>query len=67
MANPVTSSGLGFLPGRCPHCRSIESRRVGPENALDRLTSWLLQSYRCALCGRQFHLFRWQSPVMDAT
>ena len=44
----------------CPHCRS--NRSVGVGNAIERTFHWLLQPYRCTLCGRDFFLFRWQAP-----
>jgi len=50
-----------FFSARCPHCRSIELRSVGMRNALERAFHWLLQPYRCCLCGRHFFLFRWQN------
>jgi transposase-like protein len=48
---------------RCPYCRSIDLRRVGVRNALETAFHWLLQPYRCSLCGHHFFLFRWQSPI----
>ena len=61
--SPVASFGL--FSANCPHCRSIESRKVGVRNGLEQAVLWLLQPYRCALCGRHFYLFRWQVPAGD--
>jgi transposase-like protein len=47
----------------CPRCRSIEFRGVGVRNATERAIRWLLQPYRCSLCGHHFFLFRWQAPL----
>jgi transposase-like protein len=49
----------------CPHCKSIEFRSVGLRNSLERAFRWLLQPYRCSLCGHHFFLFRRQAPVGD--
>jgi transposase-like protein len=48
---------------RCPHCKSIDFRSVGVQNAIESALDWLLHPYRCCLCGRHFFLFRWQGPV----
>jgi hypothetical protein len=50
-----------LFSARCPHCRSIEIRSVGTRNAMERAFLWLLQPYRCCLCGRHFFLFPWQT------
>jgi predicted Zn-ribbon and HTH transcriptional regulator len=52
-----------FGPASCKHCHSIEFRAVGTRNALERSIYFLLQPYRCELCGNHFFLFRWQAPV----
>ncbi|MEO8657277.1 MAG: hypothetical protein ABI693_02345 [Bryobacteraceae bacterium] len=51
---------------RCPHCRSIDFRSVGVRNTMEGAINWLLQPYRCSLCGHHFFLFRWQAPVPGA-
>jgi hypothetical protein len=48
---------------RCPHCRSIELRSVGTQNAMERALSWLFLPYRCCLCGRHLFMFRWLTPI----
>ena len=55
-----------LLSAHCPHCRSIDFRPVGPQNAFERACLWLLQSYRCGLCGHHFFLFRWQTHIEAA-
>jgi hypothetical protein len=50
----------------CPHCRSIEFRRVGWRNSMEKAMAWLLLPYRCELCGHHFFLFRWQTPFAVA-
>jgi DNA-directed RNA polymerase subunit RPC12/RpoP len=52
-----------LFAARCPHCSSIEFRSVGARNAVEAFVQWLLEPYRCALCGRHFFLFRWQAPI----
>jgi transposase-like protein len=47
-------------PAHCPHCKSIDLRDVGIRNAFEQAIFWLLQPYRCSLCGKHFFLFRWQ-------
>ena len=47
------------MSARCPHCRSVEFRRVGFRNALEKAVHWFLLPFRCALCGHHFFLFRW--------
>ncbi len=49
---------------RCPHCKSIDYRQVGMQNAIERAFRWLLQPCRCDLCGHPFYLFRWQVPAV---
>ncbi|MCX6596658.1 MAG: hypothetical protein NTV70_09860 [Acidobacteria bacterium] len=51
-----------FSP-RCPFCRSIVIRRVGVRNGFEQALFWLLQPYRCELCGHHFFLVRWQAPA----
>ena len=46
----------------CPYCKSIEFRGVGVRNALERAILWLLQPYRCSLCGHHFFLFPMAGP-----
>ena len=48
---------------RCPFCKSIDFRNVGVRNKMEKAIHWLLQPYRCELCGRHFFLFRWQAPI----
>jgi predicted Zn-ribbon and HTH transcriptional regulator len=48
---------------RCPHCRSIDFRKVGSEGAMEVTLRWLLHPFRCDLCGHHFYLFPWQVPV----
>jgi hypothetical protein len=33
---------------------------------MEQAINWLLQPYRCALCGHHFFLFRWQRPAAMA-
>jgi len=47
----------------CPRCKSIEFRSVGVRNKLESMLQWLVQPYRCGLCGHHFFLFRWQAPA----
>ncbi len=54
---------VGLFATRCPHCKSIEFRRVDARNAMERAFHWLLQPYRCCLCGHHFFLARWQAPI----
>ena len=51
---------------RCPYCKSVDFRSVGVRNSLEKAVYWLIQPYRCALCGRHFFLFRWQAPITGA-
>jgi transposase-like protein len=60
----MTTSKAALLSARCPHCRSIELRSVGVRNAMEKAFLWLLQPYRCCLCGRHFFLFRWQAAMI---
>jgi transposase-like protein len=62
----MTGSGVIMLSARCPHCRSIDFRSVGIRNTFEKLFHWILQPYRCGLCGRHFFLFRWQAVTPDA-
>ena len=48
----------------CPYCRSIDFRSVGVRNELEKAFRWLLQPFRCSLCGHHFFLFRWQVPAV---
>jgi transposase-like protein len=54
---------VGLFATRCPHCRSIDFRSVDTRNGVEAAFHWLLQPYRCALCGHHFFLFRWQTLV----
>ena len=54
---------VGLFSTRCPHCRSIEFRTVGARGVLEQAFLWLLQPYRCELCGHGFLLFRWPGPA----
>jgi transposase-like protein len=54
---------LGLFSTECPHCRSIDFRPVGPRNSVEGAFHWLLQPFRCSLCGHHFFLFRWQTLV----
>ncbi len=54
---------IGLFSTRCPHCRSIDYRSVGTRNAIERAVLWLIQPYRCSLCGHHFFLFRWQPLI----
>ena len=55
---------LGKLSsGSCPYCRSIDFRSVDVRSTLEGAIHWLLQPFRCGLCGRHFFLFRWQAPI----
>lgn len=54
-----------FFSACCPHCRSIDFRDVGTQNVFERSFFWLLQPYRCCLCGHHFFLFRWHTFAAD--
>jgi hypothetical protein len=56
-------AAVGLFARRCPHCKSIDFRNVGVRNAVETALQWLLQPYRCSLCGHHFFLFRWQAPI----
>jgi transposase-like protein len=58
---------VGLLSTCCPHCTSIDFRSVAARNGVEVAFQWLLQPYRCALCGRHFYLFRWQIPLEGTT
>jgi predicted Zn-ribbon and HTH transcriptional regulator len=47
-------------PARCPHCKSIDYRKVGARGALEEALQWLLRPFRCGLCGHHFYLLPWQ-------
>jgi hypothetical protein len=36
---------------------------VDARNGMERAFHWLLQPYRCGLCGQHFFLSRWQVPI----
>lgn len=55
----------GMFSSRCPFCRSIDFRSVGALTAIESALFRLLQPCHCELCGRRFHLWRWQTPVTD--
>jgi len=55
---------LGFFSNSCPHCKSIDFRSVGTRNGFERTLRWLIQPYRCALCGRHFYLIRRRSVAI---
>jgi hypothetical protein len=61
------AAGAGFmstsLDTSCPHCRSIDFRKVGTRGPWEESFSWLLQPFRCGLCGHPFYLFLWQTPI----
>lgn len=59
----MAETKLGLFTNRCPHCSSITFRPVGARNALEQAISWLLQPYRCELCGHHFFLPRWITPA----
>jgi transposase-like protein len=59
----MTRATVMLFSARCPYCRSIDFRRVGAQDAMERAFFWLLQPYRCCLCGHHFFLARWQAPV----
>jgi predicted Zn-ribbon and HTH transcriptional regulator len=54
---------MTVLSARCPHCRSVDFRGVGVQNALERLLHFVLIPYRCSLCGHHFFLLRWRAPI----
>jgi transposase-like protein len=62
----MSPASVSMFTARCPHCRSVDFRSVGVRNALEGVLHWLLQPYRCALCGKHFFLFRWLVPVGEA-
>lgn len=49
-----------MFSSHCPHCKSIEYRRVGIRNLVEQLFAGILWPCRCELCGRHFLMFRWQ-------
>lgn len=53
----------GPLSSCCPFCKSIDFRSVDARNSVERTFCWLLQPYRCSLCGHHFFLFRWHTPI----
>jgi DNA-directed RNA polymerase subunit RPC12/RpoP len=55
-----------MFAARCPHCRSVDLRRVGVRNSLEQAIYWILLPYRCSLCGRHCFLFRWLTPADNA-
>ena len=59
-------SALSLFSTSCPYCKSIEFRSVGVRNGIEHAFRWLVQPYRCALCGHHFFLFRRQTPIGDA-
>jgi hypothetical protein len=56
-----------FFSVHCPHCRSVDFRTVGVLNFIERALFRLLQPCRCELCGHHFFVFRWQTPIAEAT
>jgi hypothetical protein len=57
----------GLFSRSCPYCRSIDFRKVGVRNSLEQAVYWLIQPYRCDLCGHHFFHVRWPSAtVRDA-
>ena len=56
-------AAMGLFSTHCPHCRSIDFRRVGARNSIEAAFHWLLQPYCCGLCGRHFFLLRWQALI----
>ena len=52
-----------LFQGCCPYCSSIDFRSVDARNSIEEFFDWLLQPFRCGLCGHHFFLFRWQSPI----
>ena len=54
---------VGLFSAHCPHCKSIDFRMVDTRNVIERAFQWLLQPYRCGLCGQHFFLCRWQIPI----
>jgi transcriptional regulator NrdR family protein len=53
----------GLLSRCCPYCKSIDFRIVDARSALEETFHWLLQPFRCGLCGHHFFLFRWLAPI----
>jgi len=45
---------------RCPHCQSIDYRKVGARGSFEEAMHWLLRPFRCGLCGHHFYLLPWQ-------
>jgi transposase-like protein len=54
----IINAAAGLFSPSCPRCKSIEYRSVGLRNGIERAFRWLLQPYRCSLCGQHFFLFR---------
>jgi hypothetical protein len=54
-----------LFPSRCPHCKSIDFRCVGPRNQLGKIFRKFLQSCVCSMCGHGFYLIR--SPFAVAS
>ena len=59
------SAGLSFSTC-CPYCNSIDFRSVGRRNWFESTFRWLLQPYRCSLCGHHFCLIRRPLAIGDS-
>jgi hypothetical protein len=53
----------GLFSRCCPYCKSIDFRNVDVRSAMEGAFHWLLQPFRCGLCGHHFFLFRWQARI----
>ena len=56
---------VGLFHSSCPHCKSVDFRAVGVRNSFEKAINWIVQPYRCGLCGHHFFLPRWQAPLAD--
>jgi hypothetical protein len=63
----MISAIRGLFSPRCGHCKSVTVRSVGVRNSMEQAFYWLLQPYRCSLCGHHLFRFRWQVPVEGAS
>lgn len=63
----MISALLGLFSARCVRCKSVQIRSVGVRNSLEQAFFWLLQPYRCALCGHHLFRFRWQEVTEEAS
>lgn len=61
----MISALIGLFFRGCTHCNSVVIRSVGVRNSVEQSFYWLLQPYRCGLCGHHLFRFRWRLPVEE--